>query len=160
MLLMCIVLHMGLKRLRHRVGDGLDAVRAEANGAGAADALEMLDQQLHLLAVVAIPEEQRADAAERFRHGEHVRASFADIQEDFSRRAVQVVDRDVRHAEWRVDLIGSATQNLRAFLVLLVDDAAGRLYGRRSRCCSWSRRGRLRRSCFLSLGRRFSRFLQ
>ena len=61
---------MQFQRFGHRVGDGLDAVRAEADRAGAADAFQMLDQQLHFVAVVAVTKEQGADAAERFGHRE------------------------------------------------------------------------------------------
>lgn len=56
-----VVRHVRFQRLRYGVGNGFHAVRTEADRAGAADALEVLDQQLHLIAVVPVPEEQGAD---------------------------------------------------------------------------------------------------
>ena len=44
-----VVRHVRLKRLRHSVGDGFYAVCAEADRAGAADALEVLYQRSTLL---------------------------------------------------------------------------------------------------------------
>lgn len=116
---------MRLQCLGNRVRDRLHPVRAEADCARAADSLEMLDQKLDLMPVVAITEEQRAYSPERLRHGEYIRAGLADVEEDFTRRAVHVVDRDVRHTERRIDFVRGAPKNLRPLPVLLVDDRAG-----------------------------------
>ncbi|KAF9120193.1 hypothetical protein BGX30_003307, partial [Mortierella sp. GBA39] len=87
-------LYMRFQRLGDRVGDRFHAVDAKADRAGPADALQVLDQQLNFVAMVAVAEEQGADASQRFRHGEHVGACLAYVQEDLARNAVEVVDRN------------------------------------------------------------------
>ena len=54
-----------------------------------------------------------------FRHCEHIRTGLADVQEDFARDTVQIVDGNIRHAERRVHFIGCAARTCGRFLYCL-----------------------------------------
>src|SRR4051794_22551144 len=90
---------VGFERLRDSICDGLNTVRSEADSAGSANALEMLHEKLDLVAMIAVTQEQRANASECFRHSEYVGASFTYVQEDFSWSAVDVVNCYIRHTK-------------------------------------------------------------
>ncbi|MNN41033.1 hypothetical protein D3C81_1551280 [compost metagenome] len=120
MIIVRVVLDMSLQSFSYCVSNRFYTVRTKADGSRAADAFQVLDQKLCLLTMISITEEQGADTAQRFRHSEYIGAGFAYVQEYFTRNAVQIVDRNVGHAEWRVNFIGCAMKNLRTLLVLLV----------------------------------------
>ena len=73
------------KRLSNSISDGFDPVNTEADGAGSANAFQVLNEQLHFIAVIAITQEQGADAAKCFGHSEYIGAGFSDVQEDLTR---------------------------------------------------------------------------
>src|SRR5690606_33794841 len=115
-----MLIEMDLERLRHCICDRFDAVRPEASCSRAADAFQVLDEQLHLVAMIAIAEEQRAYAAQCFGHREDVRSCLAYVQEHLDRLTVIVIHRNICHAEWRVELISRSTQDLRPLHVMSV----------------------------------------
>ncbi|MNV86095.1 hypothetical protein D3C71_1801010 [compost metagenome] len=113
---------MLLERFRHRIRDRLNAVAAETNGARAANAFQVLHEQLHFIPMIAITQEQGAHAAECFGHCKDVRSRFTYVKENLARRAVHIINCDISHAEWRIHFICRATQNLRTALVLFIKD--------------------------------------
>ncbi|MNJ63971.1 hypothetical protein D3C77_599020 [compost metagenome] len=66
------MLHMSFQCFSDGICNRFYTIWTEADGAGTANALQMLDQQLNLLSMIPITQEQGAYAAKCFCHGEDV----------------------------------------------------------------------------------------
>src|SRR5690606_7976366 len=118
--LQSIVLQMKLEGLGYCICDGFHAVRTEACCTAAADAFQMFDQHLHLVAMIAVTKEQGAHATEGLGHRKHVRTCLAHVQEYFYWLTVVIIHRNIGHAERSVKLVCRSAKNLWPFQIISV----------------------------------------
>src|SRR5579885_2292683 len=115
---------MQFQRAGYGVGQGAHLLHAEADGTAAADAAQLLGDDLDAIRLRERTEDaqvQRDQAAQRLRQRGDVAASLADVDEDLERPVLIAVDGDVDLALRRADVPRVTMRYLRHRLDALLD---------------------------------------